>query len=136
MIDRYRGEIEEMHAFISAWFRGSVANDASLYEAQFARRLDPALVNIQPSGQVLTRADLLDGIRAGYGGNPDFFIEIEDATLRWADAGLALVTYVEFQRGARNTVPSDNRRISTVLFRDTPGGAAPVWLHIHETGLD
>ena len=51
MIDRYRREIEEMHAFISAWFRGSVANDAVLYEAEFARRLDPALVNIQPSGQ-------------------------------------------------------------------------------------
>ncbi|MGI9476225.1 MAG: DUF4440 domain-containing protein [Hyphomicrobiaceae bacterium] len=136
MIDRYRTEIEEMHAFIAGWFQGSVAQDAALFEAQFARRLDPALVNIQPSGQVLTRADLLDGIRAGYGGNSKFSIEIDDVALRWADDGLALVTYVEFQRGARNTVPSDNRRISTVLFRDAPGAAQPVWLHIHETGLD
>ncbi|MGI9393116.1 MAG: DUF4440 domain-containing protein [Boseongicola sp.] len=136
MTDRFRNEIEDMHAFIAAWFRGDVAHDGKLFEEQFARRLDPALVNIQPSGQVLTRADLLDGIHAGYAGNANFQIEIEDVVPRFAQGDVALVTYVEFQRGAKNTVPADNRRVSSVWFRSVQDGAPLRWLHIHETGLD
>lgn len=133
---RLRSEIEHVHAFISAWFRGEVTRDAALFDAQLAARLDSALVNIQPSGQALTRAELVNGIRSGYGGNPKFRIDIDNVVVRFADNDLALVTYVEYQRGAKNTVPADNRRVSTVLFRGVQEGAAPVWLHIHETGLD
>ncbi|MFY0611607.1 MAG: DUF4440 domain-containing protein [Hyphomicrobiaceae bacterium] len=136
MVDRFRDEIEEVHAFIAAWFRGDVAQDDALFEKQFAARLDTALVNIQPSGQVLTRDDLLTGIRAGYGSNPAFQIEIEDVALRCAGHDLALVTYVEFQRGARNTDPADNRRVSSVLFRGLNAGGTLIWMHIHETGRD
>ena len=134
MADRYRDEIEGLHAFIAAWFRGDVAQDDGLFDAEFTRRLDPALINIQPSGQVLTRQDLLNGIRAGHGGNPDFRIEIEDVSLRFSEDDLARVTYVEFQRGAKNTVPADNRRVSSVLFGGVKEGGSLTWLHIHETG--
>lgn len=136
MNERLRSEIEHVHAFIAAWFRGEVAQDDALFNAQLAARLDFALVNIQPSGQVLTRAELVNGIHSGYGGNPNFSIEIDDVVVRFARNDVALVTYVEFQRGAKNTVPADNRRVSSVMFRGVQEGEAPVWLHIHETGLD
>ena len=136
MSDHFRREIERVHAFIAAWFRGDVARDDALFDSQLATRMDRALVNIQPSGQILTHSDLVDGIRAAHGSNPDFHIEISDVVLRLVDDDLALVTYVEFQRGAKNTVPADNRRVSSVLFRCVHPDAEPVWLHIHETGLD
>jgi len=136
MSDRLGSEIEHVHAFIAGWFRGEVAQDDALFDAELAARLDVGLVNIQPSGQILTRAELVEGIRSGYGGNPNFSIEIDDVVVRFADNDVALVTYVEFQRGALNTVPADNRRVSSVLFRGVGDGEAPVWLHIHETGLE
>lgn len=136
MVDRFRDEIEEVHAFIAAWFRGDVAQDDALFEKELAGRMDVALVNVQPSGQILTRAELIDGIRSGYGSNSEFRIEIENVEVQSASNELTLLTYVEFQRGARNTVPADNRRVSTVLFREVPGAPRPLWLHIHETGLD
>ncbi|MGI9355484.1 MAG: hypothetical protein ACR2PF_10045, partial [Rhizobiaceae bacterium] len=40
---------------------------------------------------------------------------------------------VEDQRGARNTVPADDFRITTVLF--DVSGPNPVWLHLHETAV-
>ena len=44
-----------------------------------------------------------------------------------------LATYVEHQDGARNTTPSSNTRISTVLFRVDQTDGPLTWLHIHET---
>jgi len=134
LTDALRSEIEDVHTFIAAWFRGDVTADDAMFEAGLAGRIGPQLVNIQPSGRVLTRSNLVDGIRAGFGSNPDFQIWISDASVRWTDGGKALVTYVEFQQGARQTVPADNRRISSVLFDIR--GERPMWLHIHETGLD
>ena len=69
-------EIGQVHAFIAAWFRGDVDQDDATFEAQLANRFDPRMINVQPSGQVLTRSDLLDGLRKGYGANADFEIEI------------------------------------------------------------
>lgn len=136
MIDRLRREIEDVHAFIAAWFRGDMARDDALFDARLARHLEPGLVNIQPSGRILTRAELLDGIHDGHARNPSFQIEIRDAVLRQVAGDTALVTYVEHQRGAKNTEPADNRRISSVWFCRIGGDTAPVWLHIHETGLE
>lgn len=134
MIEKLRTEIEDVHEFIAAWFRGDVARDDALYDAKLADRVAADLVNIQPSGQVLTRAELVEGIRKGHGSNPAFEIRISDVVLRSADNERALVTYVEHQSGARNSA-AENRRISSVWFAISPG-ATPTWLHIHETGCD
>ena len=129
-------EVVALHDFISAWFRGDIPNTDAVFMRGFANRTAPDLVNIQPSGAVLTRADLLEPIRAAYGANPDFRIAISDVAIRFVDAeqGLVLATYVEHQTGARNTTPSDNDRVSTVLFRREDGDRL-VWLHIHETAV-
>lgn len=136
MSEHLRREIEQVHSFIAAWFRGEIPRDDAIFDAGLAARMDPAMVNIQPSGKVLSYTDLVDGIRTSHGSNPDFQIEISDVALQFVDGDLALVTYVEHQRGAKNTVPADNRRVSSVLFRGRHAGEDPLWLHIHETGLD
>lgn len=130
-----RREIEEVHRFIAAWFRGEIAAAGDEFDKALAARLAPQMVNIQPSGQVLTRDELLSAIRDGHGANPDFQIAIRDVTLRpeLAKAELVLATYTELQSGARNTDPPDNARISTVLLRMEPATDRFTWLHIHET---
>lgn len=128
-------EIEAVHDFIGAWFRGEPENTDQVFKDGLADRLHAQLVNIQPGGQTLARADLLDPIRAAYGANPNFHIRISDVTVHFVfnDQGLILASYVEHQSGARNTTPADNDRVSTVLFNIADRTQRPVWLHIHET---
>ena len=135
--DRLCTEIEAVHAFLAAWFRGEAARSEAAFAAELADRLAPGMVNIQPSGRVLARAELLAAIKDGHGANPAFAITITDCALRHVtdDGRLALVTYVEHQRGAKNTDPPDNRRLSSALFEIPPAPARPIWLHIHETAL-
>ena len=52
---RLRAEVETVHTFISAWFRGEVERSDRLFQQQLAGRLAPDMVNIQPSGRTLTR---------------------------------------------------------------------------------
>lgn len=134
---RVTGEIEALHAFISAWFRGECEHSDRAYQSGLLDRLAPDMVNIQPSGETLSLADLVEPIRAAYGVNPDFRIRISDVDVRYVDAGadLVLATYLEHQGGARNTTPSSNTRTSTVLFRVSQGGDQLTWLHIHETAV-
>ncbi len=128
-------EVETVHAFLSAWFRGEMPESEEAYAREWADRLAPGLINIQPSGRILTREQLVEGVRAGYGSNPDFRIEIRETELRGFDSegGMALFTYAEFQTGARQTVPADNVRVSSALFSLGDGVNRPLWVHIHET---
>lgn len=130
-------EIEALHNFISRWFRGELERTNDVYRQGFSNRLAETLVNIQPSGQVLSRADLLDPIEAAHAVNPDFRIAISNVDLRFVsdDKTLIQATYIEHQTGARNTTPPDNDRISTVLFRRDPATDKLTWLHLHETAV-
>ena len=133
---RVTREIVAVHDFLAAWFRGELDQTDAVYSAGLADRLAPEFVNIQPAGELLTRAQLLEPIKAAFGANPDFQISIADVDVRLADeaAGLVLATYVEHQQGARNSAPS-NTRISTVMFRINEADGRLTWLHIHETAV-
>lgn len=125
-------EIEDLHVFIESWFRGTVPTDR--FAEDFSDRLHPAFENIQPSGKTLSRADLLEPIRAAYGVNPDFRIQIRDVRLlgAWPADRLIHASYVEAQSGARNSEPDNDRR-STVLFEVSQDRL--VWRHLQETAL-
>lgn len=120
-------EIVRLHQVIDGWFRGDLASDR--FDVEFADALHPEFENIQPSGQVLAKADLLDPIRTARGANPDFRITIEEPRLLGIWPGLILAGYVEHQTGARNSA-GDNRRRSTVLFET---GDRLIWRHLQET---
>ena len=124
-----KAEIERLHRVIDARFRGDLAHDR--FDPEFADALHPEFENIQPSGDVLKKAELIGPIRAAHGANPDFRIVIEEPRVIATYPGLILATYVEFQTGARNSA-SENRRRSTVLFETGP---RLIWRHLQETGL-
>ncbi len=133
-----RSEVEAVHAFIAAWFRGEVSQEQGAFDTHLANRLAMDLINIQPSGQVLSRDQLMKSIYNGHGSNEDFGITIQDFRLLQISPiqGVAVASYVEHQRGAKNTTPADNLRITTVLFQISgPSQQGPVWLHLHETAL-
>ena len=134
--ERVTREIEALHDFLAAWFRGELEATDAVFGAGLADRVAADFINIQPAGKLLTRSQLLEPIKAAFGASPEFRIKIADVEVRYADmaAGLVLATYVEHQDGARNSGAS-NTRISTVLFRsDRPDGPL-TWLHIHETAV-
>lgn len=131
-----REEIEVVHRFISAWFRGEGPDTDAAFAAGLADRLVPGFVNIQPAGSVLERDALLLPIRKAHGANPDFRIEIADVRIRYADTSgeLVLATYLEIQFGARQSTPPTNTRISSALMRRAESGELE-WLHLHETAV-
>ncbi len=128
-----RYEIIALHDFIAGWFRGDIAEDNDLFEADFAGHLNAGFQNIQPGGKVLTKDDIVGGIRDAHGANPDFRISIHDVAVREAfEAGsVILATYLERQTGAKATTPADNDRLSSALMRRD--GDRLTWLHLHET---
>lgn len=130
-----RGEVEALHAFLAAWFRGDLPRDKALFHSEFADRLADGMENIQPSGIALSKETLLGAIFEGHGSNGAFEIGIRDFRLLAvsADRGFAVATYVEDQKGAKNTDPPDNTRVSTVVFRLADGDRSVAWLHLHET---
>ncbi len=135
LLSEIRAEIEEVHRFISAWFRGEETPSAEAFSAGLADRFAPGLINIQPAGRVLTCETLLSSIQDRHGASPDFRIEIADVALRHVGGdGLVLATYVEKQSGARHSNP-ENTRISSVLMRRRADDGALEWLHIHETAV-
>ena len=135
---RVESEVERVHEFIASWFRGETERDDAQFDRRFGDRMLPGLINIQPNGRTLTRDELVESIRDAFGTNPEFQIAISDVEVRWMDdrPGHLLATYVERQTGARNTIPSSNSRISSVLFRFDATRDRLLWLHIHETSLD
>ncbi len=124
-----RDEVVRLHDFIAGWFRGDI--DPGRFDDEFSGALHLDFENVQPSGQVLSRADLLHPIQSARAGNPDFQITIEEPRLLAAWPGLILFQYVEFQTGARNSAP-ENRRRSTVLFER---GERLVWRYLTEVGM-
>ncbi len=126
-------EIKRLHDFIAGWFRGD--EPAESFDAAFTDMLSPEFENIQPAGRVLSLSELIDPIRDAHGSNPDFQIEIRDPRLlgTYPKARLIHATYIEAQSGARNSVPPENLRRSTVLF--SVQGRHLIWRHLHETAV-
>ena len=128
-----RDEIIALHDFIAGWFRGEIANTDDQFETGFAGHLGAEFQNIQPAGKVLTKGDIVNGIRKAHGANPDFRISIHDVAVRelFDEGTKVLATYLERQTGARATTPADNDRLSTALMQRD--GDRLTWLHLHET---
>lgn len=125
-------EIVELHDFFQEWLGGALpATDAA-----YARLVDtqaPEFTIVTPGGELIEGPRLLAQLRAAHASRPGWRMWIENAELRFAQGGLTVATYEEWQRHADGTVTG---RLSTVVFRDQPGtpnGLA--WLHVHETWL-
>ena len=128
--DAIRMEIEDLHRFFVDWFTGVAAGET--LNDRFGAAMAPDVVFISPDGQRLTRDDLMTGIGAAHGGNPNIRIAVRDVRVLREIGDSVLVTYEEWQIGAARPGHANNGRLSTALItRDAPHQ----WRHIHETWL-
>ncbi|HWQ13936.1 MAG TPA: hypothetical protein VNL77_14145 [Roseiflexaceae bacterium] len=125
-------EIVELHDFFQGWLGGALPATEAAY-ARLVDALAPEFALITPGGELLAREPLLAQLRTAHGSRPGWRMWIERPQLRFAQGGLTIATYEEWQRHADGAISG---RLSTVVFRaqpDAPGGLA--WLHVHETWL-
>ncbi|MEM9175491.1 MAG: hypothetical protein AAGC67_09675 [Myxococcota bacterium] len=132
-------EIEAFHDFLSAWFRGDVPRDDAAFDANLSSHWPAGMVNIQPAGGAFPGEEILEKIRDGYGTNPDFTISIHAVRLidvvESGTTSRVVATYVERQRGARQSTPPENDRRSSVWMEREAGDAVWLWRHLHETAI-
>lgn len=125
-----QNEIEDLHRFFVRWFNGTIEKEA--LEENFGVRLHPDMHITFPDGNTLDRSMLLGGFANAHAGNPDFRIEIREVKIVHEAVDTLLVSYEEWQRGAKSSEKSDTARISTALL----GKQKPfIWFNIHETWL-
>lgn len=134
---RLRAEVETLHQVLAAWFRGDAPADRQHFETRLAGRFADDCRIVYPSGRVLDRNGLFDPIFAAHGSNPKFAVAVRDFRLIAVseDGSLATACYIEDQVNALNTVPANNARMSTVVFRLLNEGQKIEWVHIHETAI-
>lgn len=116
----------DAHALIEQWIGQPDAPDSVL--AALLSGFSPAFSMVTTDGQRLP-PNALPGLFASLrGARPGLKIDIDEMTVRYADAASALVSYRE--RHAWNAGATQRR--ATVLF--TAGGDGRLqWAHLHET---
>ena len=131
-ISAWQEEIEDLHHFFEAWLGGSLPRTEETF-SRLPLILDPGFTLISPTGEVATRAELLETLWREHGVRGEWRIWIERPQLRYEDEKVVLATYEEWQMvGGKTTA-----RLSTALFSRTPTAPHGLnWLHVHETWLN
>jgi len=130
LLDDVRNEIINLHDFFVSWFNGTVRQDE--LDSRFLSRLDKNLTFIAPEGSVFSVSDLATNFQQAYGINKEFRIQIRDVKICQTMTDHILVTYTEWQVGAKASEKSSNARITSALLTKTKPFK---WLHIQETWL-
>jgi hypothetical protein len=131
MEKQFEAEVIDFHDDLTGWFTGALAKTDEAFAA-----LDDVIAAdftiISPRGTVDEGAAVMGFIKGAHGiqAGIDFSIRIENCRMRFADGGLCLGTYEEWQE--REGVTTS--RLSTVLFRLRPELRHGLeWVHLHET---
>ncbi len=127
--------IHEIHAFFTDWVGGRCPGDPDTFRKGALDHISEDLAAIFPAGRSFGRCDFESYMGGIYGSNPKFRIQIRDIRLRHLTAEIAVVTYEEWQRDARDSEEPNNGRITTMVLSRGKSGAGPQILHVHETWL-
>ncbi len=125
-------EVVGLHDFFEAWLRGSIPADSATFD-RFLGVSEPDFAIVGPDGVLNDLEVTAAWIYEAHGARPGVRLWTDNHRLHFADANIAVVTYLEWQeRDGATTV-----RRSTAVFRASPSAPNRVsWLHIHETWLD
>lgn len=130
-LPNYQKEIIELHQFFQDWFQGKLPQTHKAFQ-RFSHVLHSAFTIIPPSGALVHRDVILDGLYKGYAQNSEIEIWVSNITLHYHMPQFLIATYHEHQK----TVDGETRRISTVTFQpDNECVNNLSWLHVHETWL-
>lgn len=128
---RCQQEIEALHRFFEDWLGGTCPNTDAAFD-RVRQALAPSFHLIHPEGRMMSRENILSGLRKNHGGHPDLTIQIRNVQLLQTGDDLLVATYEEWQENDATT----DGRLSTVAFccdAESPNGLR--WQHVHETWL-
>jgi hypothetical protein len=123
-------EIRDLHAFFEAWLGGSCPQDGVFHRVEAA--LAPDFTLVAPSGQRLSRSEVLAWLRSAYGSrhNPGRFrISIDELAVVHCEAPLIVMSYVEAQQGVEKNV----RRSLAILREAEDAPCGVIWVALQET---
>lgn len=131
-LDRVRDAIVAQHDFFTAWVSGRCAGEEAAFD-EGTRRLSRQLSVIMPGGKAFTFDVFAEYMRSNYASNPKFRIKIRNVVIRHRVGDVLVVNYEEWERDAKDSIPANNGRLSTIVLRDR--GTDFDILHVHETWL-
>ena len=124
-VDLARREIDDLHAFFQAWYRGgdtlSLDRVAGVLAAEFEL--------LAPNDDWISRRQLLDQLSEGRGAHPTLTITIEHLGYRVSAADSASIEYIE-QHVENGQV--DKRLCCASLRRTRSGSSGVEWVAIYE----
>lgn len=123
--DRARREVEELHAFFGRWYAAPVEADLDRVSGALA----PEFELLAPSGDLLTRQQLLSELAANRGAYPDLSITVEELELSPSrdDEITARYTEVHWEGGK-----CERRRCCALLRQSARTFNGLEWLAISE----
>ena len=130
-----QAEVVQLHEFFVDWFNGTCEHSEAYFDTHFVSRFDDEYQMVMPNGVLFTRATMFPEMYNAYGSS-QFKIQVRKIEARDVGADLSIATYEEWQKGALNSEPSNNGRVSSGLFRtdaSAPNGVR--WVHLQETWL-
>lgn len=127
-------DIEELHQFFEDWFQGKLPDTDEAF-ASFEGVLHPEFHIVVPSGETLSRDQILALVRKGHGrwAGSDRWIEVRSPRRLSTVEGASVFAYEEWQ-----VLPgSMEGRVSTVVLRPHPKLPGRIqWVHVHETPFE
>lgn len=132
-LDRVREHLVDIHRFFTDWVSGACPEDDATFRKGLLDRLSRNAMVIMPGGMAFEAEVFTKYMRGIHGSNPKFRIDIRNVNVRHRVGDVLVATYEEWQRDARDSMPPNNGRISTMVIADR-GGRFEV-LHVHETWL-
>ena len=128
-------EIIELHEFFEDWFTATIKETDENF-SRFEKVLDDKFILITPSGEKLSREEILTFVEKAYGlrreVEPPYSITILNVHCAFKTEEYSLCQYEEWQKiGDKETA-----RISSVLFQRCEGLPNRLkWIFVHETWL-
>lgn len=135
--DRVHRVFSELNQKIQAWFNGAVPNTDEAF-APIAARCHPEMSYVFPSGGEVSCADVLDGLRGGWGNNKEIRLVTprEPCRLMLEEGHVVVAEALELQDGAKAVKPPRHARRTTLILRkDAKAPHGLLLWRLHESVL-
>ncbi len=141
-------EVVRLHEFFVRWLGGTSGTHEGVSRDEdwtgFEASLHPDFEMVIPSGDTLTRSELLQSFKPAFGTRPGLRIEIRETKVLDVNGDSILMRYQEWQEfmapvigsGSAGETDTTTARVSMALLqRSTKALAGWQWLQLQETWL-
>lgn len=128
-------DVRESFEVFEDWIRGLSPGTPAYLAERWESRFHPAFRMVIPGGAVLGLEELVTSVAESHGSNPSFRATFTDFRVVATSSDLAIVSYEEWQRGARTGLRPDNGRLSTAALTLPAGPGGLRWVYLQQTWM-